>query len=332
MGNSKVIFGNETLIDLTGDTVTPDTLLAGTTAHNRSGNQIVGTATVPDTLDDLTDVELTSPAAGDLLQRNGNGEWVNSAAVPNALAAVRDNGAVNKAGAVTIQTQAVSGLTITRNSDDTVTISGVYGGANRLDLDYVDRYTFALGAGTYRLTGCPSGYSNVELIMQVDGRWAKTGQTDYGNGCTFTATTSVNALAIRIQPGADFSTPATFKPMISDAALNLSYADYQPYSMTNRELTEAVTGNTFGTFVDATSLLPYTIPSDGYITAGAKGSSSYMYARIKDANNVDGPECYAIGAGTDTWVQSSVFVRKGMIVYSTGNSGTGRVRFYPINN
>jgi len=43
MGNSKIILGNETLIDLTSDTVTPDTLLAGTTAHDRSGNQVTGT-------------------------------------------------------------------------------------------------------------------------------------------------------------------------------------------------------------------------------------------------------------------------------------------------
>lgn len=43
MGNSKVIFGNETLIDLTGDTVEANKLLAGETAHNRSGNQVTGT-------------------------------------------------------------------------------------------------------------------------------------------------------------------------------------------------------------------------------------------------------------------------------------------------
>jgi len=67
MGNSKIILGNETLIDLTSDTVTPDTLLAGTTAHDRSGNQIVGTVTVPDTLDDLTDVSITSAADGQVL-------------------------------------------------------------------------------------------------------------------------------------------------------------------------------------------------------------------------------------------------------------------------
>lgn len=90
MGNSKVIFGNETLIDLTGDTVTPDTLLAGTTAHNRSGEQIVGTATVPEELGDLTDVTLTSPAEGDLLQRDGNGKWVNSAKIPQKVAELQN--------------------------------------------------------------------------------------------------------------------------------------------------------------------------------------------------------------------------------------------------
>lgn len=43
MAVNQVIYGGETLIDLTGDTVTPATLLAGTTAHDASGNQITGT-------------------------------------------------------------------------------------------------------------------------------------------------------------------------------------------------------------------------------------------------------------------------------------------------
>ncbi len=45
MGNSKVVFGDATLIDLTGDTVTADKLLSGYTAHDAAGNQITGTAT-----------------------------------------------------------------------------------------------------------------------------------------------------------------------------------------------------------------------------------------------------------------------------------------------
>lgn len=46
MGNSKINFGNETLIDLTGDSVTPESLLAGVTAHNAAGDPIEG-ALVP---------------------------------------------------------------------------------------------------------------------------------------------------------------------------------------------------------------------------------------------------------------------------------------------
>ena len=40
---NKVVFGDRTLIDLTGDTVTPDTLAVGATAHDKTGAPIVGT-------------------------------------------------------------------------------------------------------------------------------------------------------------------------------------------------------------------------------------------------------------------------------------------------
>ena len=45
MGINKVVYGNQTLVDLTEDTVTPETLLLGETAHDASGELIVGTAT-----------------------------------------------------------------------------------------------------------------------------------------------------------------------------------------------------------------------------------------------------------------------------------------------
>lgn len=43
MGNSKIVFGDRTLIDLSGDTVAPQDLRVGVTAHNAAGEQIVGT-------------------------------------------------------------------------------------------------------------------------------------------------------------------------------------------------------------------------------------------------------------------------------------------------
>ena len=42
MGRSKIVFGGEVLIDLTQDTITPDKLLKGTTAHGANGEPIEG--------------------------------------------------------------------------------------------------------------------------------------------------------------------------------------------------------------------------------------------------------------------------------------------------
>lgn len=43
MGKNLIIYGEEILIDLTGDTVTPETLVKGKTAHDKSGEKITGT-------------------------------------------------------------------------------------------------------------------------------------------------------------------------------------------------------------------------------------------------------------------------------------------------
>lgn len=45
MAYNKVIYGGKTLIDLTGDTITPEQLKSGVTAHDKSGEVIQGTCT-----------------------------------------------------------------------------------------------------------------------------------------------------------------------------------------------------------------------------------------------------------------------------------------------
>lgn len=45
MGVSRVDFGDQTIMDISGDTVTPAALDEGVTAHNAEGEQIVGTRT-----------------------------------------------------------------------------------------------------------------------------------------------------------------------------------------------------------------------------------------------------------------------------------------------
>lgn len=41
---NKVVFGTDVLIDLTADTVTPEKLYKGATAHAKNGTRITGTA------------------------------------------------------------------------------------------------------------------------------------------------------------------------------------------------------------------------------------------------------------------------------------------------
>lgn len=56
MANNKIQLANgEVLIDLTGDTVTPESLETGITAHNAAGEQITGTRSV-NSLDTSTDL------------------------------------------------------------------------------------------------------------------------------------------------------------------------------------------------------------------------------------------------------------------------------------
>lgn len=57
MAINKIIYGGETLIDLTGDTITESDLAYGVTAHDKSGAVITGTSTLDsDTSDDTAAV------------------------------------------------------------------------------------------------------------------------------------------------------------------------------------------------------------------------------------------------------------------------------------
>lgn len=58
MAISKVNFGDQTLIDLTSDTVTESTLLLGATAHNSAGEPIIGEV-VPLTVQSSKEVTIT---------------------------------------------------------------------------------------------------------------------------------------------------------------------------------------------------------------------------------------------------------------------------------
>lgn len=93
MAVNKVNYGDETLIDLTEDTVSEDTLLNGVTAHSSSGNKVVGTVTVPTKVSELTNdkgfttiKELDLPANVKDYGAKGDGSTDDTTAFQKALA------------------------------------------------------------------------------------------------------------------------------------------------------------------------------------------------------------------------------------------------------
>lgn len=83
MAISKVVYGGNTLIDLTADTVTADKVLVGVKAHGADGEQITGTCTF-----DVNSTDATAAAAEIL---SGKTAYVKGSKVTGAM---KNNGAV----------------------------------------------------------------------------------------------------------------------------------------------------------------------------------------------------------------------------------------------
>lgn len=85
MGYNKIIFGGKTLIDLTGDNVSPDKMLNGITAHDKSGEPIEGTCTY-----DVDSSDATVADAEMLIGKTGYARGV------KVVGTMPNNGAINE--------------------------------------------------------------------------------------------------------------------------------------------------------------------------------------------------------------------------------------------
>lgn len=133
MGNSKIIFGGEVLIDLTADTVTAAKLLKGYTAHNKAGDAITGECEF-----DANTSDATAAGAEILVNKtayvNGvkvTGEMPNRGAVNGTIAAkdaafTIDAGYHDGSGSVTIDENERKKL-IPANIREGITVLGVVG-------------------------------------------------------------------------------------------------------------------------------------------------------------------------------------------------------------
>lgn len=90
MAVNKIIYGDQTLIDLTSDSVTADKLAHGYTAHDKSGATITGTNTYDaDTSDaDATDAEILATKTAYVNGNKVTGTMPNRGGVTGTISAV----------------------------------------------------------------------------------------------------------------------------------------------------------------------------------------------------------------------------------------------------
>lgn len=134
MANSKIVLGNgEVLMDLTADTVKPNNLLKGYTAHGADGEKIIGDCTFDSDTTDATanDSEILSGKIAYVKGSKVTGKMPNNGAVSGTISTKAENFTVPQgyhdgSGVVQIASSEQNKI-IPSNIRDGVTILGVLG-------------------------------------------------------------------------------------------------------------------------------------------------------------------------------------------------------------
>lgn len=154
---------------------------------------------------------------------------------------------------VTATTTTNNGVTFTVWADGTITTMGTASALVSINL-INGQNPYSLPAGTYTLSGCPTGGSDSKYRIDIN-NGADGDKRDYGSGATFTLTStlSVSNVRIRVASGTNMN-GLTFKPMISAGSTAQAYEPYvggipapnpnypQPISTVTGRQTVTITG------------------------------------------------------------------------------------------
>ena len=118
-----------------------------------------------------------------------------------------------------------NGISWVDNGDGTITASGTATADSYYYLPVGGQ--FYLNAGTYSISGCPSGGSSTKYRVQLSNNAWTISATDYGNGGTITTTERVNFAQLRltISKGVTVNN-LVFKPMLVLGSVPMPYSPY----------------------------------------------------------------------------------------------------------
>ena len=191
MAVNKVTYGSDTLIDLTGDTVTESDLKQGVIAHDKSGNSITGTLTIPEqqekTLTDLLLVygrQTVVPDDGKTLSRV-------IIVKPDTLIPENVKKDVNIAGVIGTSEPTLQEKTVTPStSDQSITPDTGYDGLSKVDVNAIPVVEQATPSITVNSTGLITASATQTEGYVTSGTKSATEQLTKQLGKTVTPGTS----------------------------------------------------------------------------------------------------------------------------------------------
>lgn len=248
MATNKVVYGNQTIMDLTEDDVTENDVLVGKKFHKANGVQSTGTLD-PYVPSDATETDIQDGDYFPFFDVSANNDagakrktlWSNIKAVLKSYfgsifstqTLLKDTvGWTGKNLFSNLKsTETINGVTYTVNGDESVTVNGTATARSEFvffhsGMTNHSAYYSRFAGKTVILSGCPSGGAIGKYFF---GEWDSTNNentNDYGEGAELTfpqVEPSVWNIKIRVENGQTVSN-LTFYPMFS-------YEDgaYEPY-------------------------------------------------------------------------------------------------------
>lgn len=148
--------------------------------------------------------------------------------------------------------------TITDNNNGTYTVTK----SATTTANSYNRVTIHLDAGSYVLTGCPSGYSGIYMDIRDRAYATVSESTDSGSGSgVFTISTSGDYMLYIVLSANAVVSNIIFKPMITPSSVYYKGIPYQPYALSNAELTKGLYPTAYTKPTSATGIF---LQSGGY--------------------------------------------------------------------